>query len=236
MPVDRALVVATLAARLRLEGVRVPLSATQTLARVLTLTPAPPPYWAARLTLVSSHRELRIFDDVWADLVAHRVAEPEGPRPEGPETIVTSPERPRREAAGAASEQAVPWTPRRTVTAASDETGESRSSAAPLLRPSAQRHETDLSFEALDPDRLRHLDEVLRAEMVRWPRRRTRREHHRGVHERIDMRRTVSRARRTGWETVVLEHRGRTARQRRTVVLTDVSQSMQPYATAYLHS
>ena len=49
------------------------------------------------------------------------------------------------------------------------------------------------------------------------------------------MRRTVARARRTGWEAIALERESPVIRPRRLVMVCDVSQSMQPYATAYLH-
>jgi hypothetical protein len=49
------------------------------------------------------------------------------------------------------------------------------------------------------------------------------------------MRQTTARARHTGWETVTLIRHGAVIKDRRLVMLCDVSQSMQPYVTAYLH-
>src|SRR5699024_859237 len=55
----------------------------------------------------------------------------------------------------------------------------------------------------------------------------------RGDH--IYLRATEARSRRPGWEAVELIHQAPATKQRHLVLLCDVSQSMQPYVSAYLH-
>jgi hypothetical protein len=51
----------------------------------------------------------------------------------------------------------------------------------------------------------------------------------------VALRPTIARARRTGWEPVELVRVAPVPRQRKVVMLCDVSQSMQPQVTAYFH-
>jgi uncharacterized protein with von Willebrand factor type A (vWA) domain len=53
--------------------------------------------------------------------------------------------------------------------------------------------------------------------------------------KRVDLRRTMTASRSTGWESMVLERTRPRRRTRRVVLVCDVSRSMQPYATIYLH-
>jgi uncharacterized protein with von Willebrand factor type A (vWA) domain len=70
---------------------------------------------------------------------------------------------------------------------------------------------------------------------ARWPRRRSLRREPSRHGSRIDLRQTIRASRTTGWEAVRLVRSRRRERRRRIVFLCDVSRSMQPYATIYLH-
>ena len=71
--------------------------------------------------------------------------------------------------------------------------------------------------------------------LAHWPRRRSlRREPHRHG-KRIDLRETMRASRTTGWETIRVARTRSREHPRRVVLVCDVSRSMQPYATIYLH-
>ena len=103
----------------------------------------------------------------------------------------------------------------------------------PVLGSPAERL-ADRDFAALSADELALLGAVMRRLRLATPlrrSRRTRRAPH-GVH--VDLRRTLSAARRTGGHPVVLARRTRRMRPRRLVVLCDISGSMEAYARAML--
>ncbi|MBO0866258.1 MAG: VWA domain-containing protein, partial [Mycobacterium sp.] len=90
-------------------------------------------------------------------------------------------------------------------------------------------------FDRFDPDDLRLLGSWLEASVARWPRRRSLRLEPSRHGKTIDLRRTMNASRTTGWETVTLARTRRRRRHRRVVLVCDVSRSMQPYVTIYLH-
>jgi len=93
----------------------------------------------------------------------------------------------------------------------------------------------DEPFERFDTDDLRLLGEWLERSLAHWPRRRSlRREPHRHG-KRIDLRQTMKASRATGWETIRVARTRSREHPRRVVLVCDVSRSMQPYATVYLH-
>jgi hypothetical protein len=79
---------------------------------------------------------------------------------------------------------------------------------------------------------LRHLAEELR---VVAPLRRARRTSRASSGRRLDLRRTLRHAHRTGGDPVRREYRRRRTQRRRVVLIADVSGSMEPYARVYLH-
>lgn len=191
-------------------------------------------YWLARITLISRPDDIPAFDDVFATVfeqagsaqfaVYHR----QDQFPEQNSDLSLS-------VTGDAAEQGVqlPWATLPTIQSASSE-----DAGASWL---AERRASD--FEGLDdkpfPDFDKHdllvLQKAIENMMRRWPRRRTRRYRQRRRGNQIDMRATVAQSRRTGWETVELVHRAPVTKHRPLVMLCDVSQSMQPYVSAYLH-
>lgn len=229
--------------RLRAAGVPVGVSAAGDFARALSLSGDRAVaengvrtwlYWTARVTLVDDQRHLAVFDQVFAAVfdqaaVAFTPAR-RSAAADTPDDAVNAP-LPTEEGSDEGG-SGLPWAtlPRITGTAA-----ETEGLPVPERLPNREPGLTDVPFEDLNPAELRHLERVLREAMRNWPSRRTRRERPRRRGARVAMRRTVARSRRTGWETIALERQGPVAEDRRLVMVCDVSQSMQPYATAYLH-
>jgi len=89
-------------------------------------------------------------------------------------------------------------------------------------------------FAQLSPAELRQLVVLMRELTIAVPPRRTRRYRPRKDGVRLDMRRTLRQARRTGGEPVTIARRAVRARPRRLIVLCDISGSMEPYARALL--
>lgn len=105
-----------------------------------------------------------------------------------------------------------------------------------VLRYSATEVLRDKNFASLTPDELAEAYLLMASFRSRAARRRSRR---RGPTSRrggeLDLRRSVRRALRTSGEPVRLMRLAPTERPRRTVLLVDVSGSMEPYARAFLH-
>jgi uncharacterized protein with von Willebrand factor type A (vWA) domain len=89
-------------------------------------------------------------------------------------------------------------------------------------------------FAQLSPAELRQLAALMRELTIAVPPRRTRRYRPRKDGVRLDMRRTLRQARRTGGEPVTIARQAVRARPRRLIVLCDISGSMEPYARALL--
>jgi len=133
------------------------------------------------------------------------------------------------------------------VTLALDDDEDSREPAPPepdreapdktlVLRYSATEVLRDKDFAACTPDELAEAYLLMASLRARASRRRSRRRRptsRRGGE--LDLRRSVRRALRTSGEPVRLMRLAPTERPRRTVLLVDVSGSMEPYARAFLH-
>jgi uncharacterized protein with von Willebrand factor type A (vWA) domain len=89
-------------------------------------------------------------------------------------------------------------------------------------------------FAQLTPAELAQLATLMRELVIAVPPRRTRRYRPKKDGARLDMRRTMRQATRTGGEPVRIARRAVRIRQRRLVVLCDISGSMEPYARAIL--
>jgi uncharacterized protein len=89
-------------------------------------------------------------------------------------------------------------------------------------------------FAQLSPAELAQLAALMRELVIAVPPRRTRRYRPKKDGARLDMRRTMRQATRTGGEPVRIARRAVRTRQRRLVVLCDISGSMEPYARAIL--
>lgn len=235
--VDVAALAVALVARLRGGGVAVSAGGPADFVSAMTeLAPRDRDtlYWAARLTLVNRADDLETFDRVFAAVFADAVLRVDPPslhRSPG-EPVASGPAT--RAGAGPPLEaEGLPWLTRPAgLTAAS----EAQSTLTlPELLPSRIIASADEPFDRFDAEDLRLLGRWLEQTAPHWPRRHTlRREPHRHG-RRVDLRATIRESRRTGWETVRLTRTRRRARERRIVLVCDVSRSMQPYAAVYLH-
>src|ERR1700729_4186546 len=113
-----------------------------------------------------------------------------------------------------------------------DDSGES----VPAVRRVASKTERlrERDFAQLSPTELAQLATLMRQLVIAVPPRRTRRYRPKKAGARLDMRRTMRQATRTGGEPVKIARRAVRARPRRLVVLCDISGSMEPYARAIL--
>lgn len=190
-------------------------------------------YWAARLTLVNRVEDIAPFDAVFDAVFADAVlgVDPPGLKRSLGTTAAAEPGVPGRQETVA--EGGLPWSTRpASVTATDPHDGDV---GIPDTLPSRIVAHADEPFDQFDPDELRLLGRWLEQSVVRWPQRRSmRRERHRHG-KRVDLRATMKRSRETGWETMRVTRTRARAHPRRVVLLCDVSRSMQPYATVYLH-
>jgi len=243
--IDHAAFATSFVARLRRAGIRVGLTEAQSFARALTVSrladdvatggPRTRLYWTARITLVDTYDDLAKFDAVFAAVFEDAVFSLDPPsrrqnaRPAAENTKVSLPAAEGQDEDGSG----LPWATLPTVTGTGPE------SNAPLSVPERLASDrvsfADTPFEDFDESDLRRLDQSLRDALRDWPRRKSRRLRAQRRGKSIAMRQTTARARHTGWETVALVRQGAVAKDRRLVMLCDVSQSMQPYVTAYLH-
>ncbi len=239
--VDRAAFAVALGARLRAAGVPVGMTSVEAFSNALGVTPVDSTgelYWVARTTLVRRHGEIEAFDAVFAavfDAAALRLdppsrhADPTGGRPDDAWT--------RTDAAGAdraaGDGQGLPWLTRPTVAEMATEPG--TGPIVELRLPSPLDALADAPFGTLDDARLAEIGGWIEATLPHWPTRRSRRHRQHRSGDRAALRATLQRARRTGWEPIELVATTSTQRRRRVLMVCDVSRSMQPTTTAYLH-
>ena len=196
-------------------------------------------YWMARPTLVSSQRDLAAFDAIFkavfdeavqpGDPIAKRMA---GPPPVPTDKSLLAPGVEAEDTSG----PSLPWATRPTVVA-TDETAEVDDRLAidvPERRPSELDPLIDTPFDLLGAEDAARIGEWLTQLLIDWPQRRTRRFEGASRGQHLALRPTLARSRRTGYEPVRLVRRRPVHRRRRVVMLCDVSQSMQAYASAYL--
>ncbi|MDQ2756440.1 MAG: VWA domain-containing protein [Actinomycetota bacterium] len=237
-PVDRAAFVAGLGATLRRRGLPLSISAMATFSRALEASPPRDVrtlYWTARITLVGRHDDLETFDSVF-DAVFRDAALPlEGQR--GAPASTGSPSDLLAGVDGAAGPavdgEGLPWHTLPPAVSPADDSPDGP--VVPERLPSAIAGLHDIPFDDLDEAQLALVGSWLEGVLPRWPTRvsRRRRPHPHG--DRVALRETIARSRRTGWEPVTLVRTRVVRRPRPVVVIADVSQSMQPYTTAYLH-
>ena len=191
-------------------------------------------YWTARLSLVNRAEDLSafdtVFDAIFADAVARRRLQPEDRGLEPP--AAAAPGAAGHES-GTGGGDGLPWTTLPTSMRAAEfsEAG----IAVPEPLPSRLVARAQESFDRFDEADLRRIGSWLEQLSAHWPRRRSmRREVHRRG-KRIDVRASMRSARETGWEVLRLRRTRARYRPRRVVLVCDVSRSMQPYATIYLH-
>ncbi len=253
---DFAALAAVLATALRSAGLPAGPDRGERLARALTVLRASTVadlHAAALATMVSGPNQIDTFERVFTELfVTGPLAGPPGPEVMAPQPnmVVESaePAGPDEEA-GADATDAADLPPELQgldeALAAGDETeteldqdadAGSDDAAAPAVRRIASLTERlrERDFAQLTLAELAQLATLMRELVIAVPPRRTRRYRSRKDGARLDMRRTMRQATRTGGEPVRIARRAVRTRARRLVVLCDISGSMEPYARAIL--
>lgn len=243
--IDRAILGVTLAHRLTTAGLSVPLSATNRFVRGLeAIGPLAKPdlYWVARTSLVSDHRDLPLFDRVFAavfDTTLEELKNP-GSRRAGPVPQSRSDDEalvPLRLADADATMQGhgLPWATLPSATTQDDDEGSDDDILIPDRLPSDLATEIDTPFDLLDPGQLAAVEELLADALETWPLRTSRRHRSSARGRRVELRATLRAARRTGGEPFRISRARRRTRPRRVVMVVDVSGSMQSFTRPYLH-
>jgi uncharacterized protein with von Willebrand factor type A (vWA) domain len=239
--IDRAAFALGLALRLRKAGVDVDLPSAGTLASALA---AQPPstrselYWLARISLTHRHSDLELFDRVFAAAFDGMglAADPHGRRTSDAAPPAGSDDRFAPLPGGRDDSQdggGLPWATLPPVTGTSDD--DEPALIVPERLPSNLVGLADTPFEQLSANELAQLGAWLETAFTNWPARRTRRLEPVASGRYVDLRATMVRSRRTGWEPIHVIRAAPAYRPRRIVMVCDVSQSMQAHAAAYMH-
>lgn len=234
--VDLAAFAVAMVARLRAGGVQVASSGPADFVAALRCS-APTSrtrlYWTARLTLVDRADDLEPFDRVFAAVFADAVLglDPVSLRPGPAGATVPDAGTP---AGGQGRGTGVPWITR-PVAVAPPGHGPGPALALPDPLPSPFAGNADQPFDTFDAEDLRLLAAWLEQAVTSWPQRRSMRARIHSHGRRVDLRETTRRSRATGWEPVAPIRTRSRLRTRPVVLVCDVSRSMAPYATVYLH-
>lgn len=242
--VDRAAFAAGFTDRLRTAGVPVGHADAAVLCRALDTMPRAAVsdrrrlYWTMRITLVRRRSDLRVFDAVFAAVFDDAVfsLDPAALRSRSSARSGDKEYPIPGEARAGDDANGLPWAtlPRMSVAENPDRNDDD---GAPVWvpRPSAIESISQVPFDLLDAEQLRLVEGWLDRALATWPRRRGRRERTVADGRRIDLRATLAHSRHTGWEVADVAYRGPMWRDRRVVMICDVSQSMQAHTRAYLH-
>jgi uncharacterized protein with von Willebrand factor type A (vWA) domain len=209
------------------------------LARALQLVPPVNRralYWACRVALVTDRAQLPLFDAVFSAVFDGRLdpadsrGDPHAPPPVGAEPH-TRPAAPDRRPA----EPGSPSDGGSAAAAGGEGEGEDDQRDVLLAVASTEERLRHTSFADLTDDELTAVRALVRRLVLSTPERRSRRTRptRRGGY-RLDLRRTVRAAQRTGGDPARLVHAHRRTQPRRLVLLCDVSGSMEPYTRTYL--
>ena len=195
-------------------------------------------YWLARVTLVNRQHDLAVFDAVFEAVFGDAVLPVDPARAAGTDTGPTTPRTCSRPmeggpSGGDLSAATCPGTPCPGSRPTEEDGADER--ALPELLPSAVARIADTPLDELDEAELAVLGRWLEESAPRWPTRRSRRQRVRPAGHRVALRETIAASRRTGWEPMELQRYHPVRRPLTVTLLCDVSQSMQSYATVYLH-
>jgi hypothetical protein len=255
---DYAALAAVVAVALRSAGLPAGPDRSERLAGALTVmraTTLAELHACALATMVSGPAQVEVFERVFNELFgAAGPGGPAGPRPPEltapqPNMVVDSAERADPSADGsdpaAGGEELPAGLPGLDEALAAAEVSEGPADpdaaadpdeARPAVRRVASVTERlrERDFAQLTPSELAQLATLMRQLVIAVPPRRTRRYRPRKDGARLDMRRTMRQATRTGGEPIKIARQAVRVRQRRLVVLCDISGSMEPYARAIL--
>jgi uncharacterized protein with von Willebrand factor type A (vWA) domain len=208
------------------------------LARALALVPPGDRdslYWTCRVTLVTDRAQLPLFDAVFSAVFDGRLdpADSRGdttaPPAVGsePRTRPAPPDaRPADPAGGGTDPRVSPPGPEGTADGPERETV--------LAVASAHERLGETAFAALAADELAEVRRLVARIVLVTPERVSRRSRPGARGERLDLRRTIRLARRSGGDVERLVFGRRRRRPRRLVLLCDVSGSMEPYTRVFL--
>ena len=200
-------------------------------------------YWTARAVLVSDQAQVKAFDAVFFAVFGSRVDAPdEDAAPRGDAAAAGDAPAAAGDAEDGsaaddapADEQARAASPGAGVSRgrAASAPGDAGEAVMPVLA-SVEERLGEKRFDALEPGELAQLYQLMTRIRLATPTRTTRRAERYRRGDRIDLRRTLRGALRTGGDPIRLAHRRRRVVPRRLVLLCDISGSMEPYARAYL--
>jgi hypothetical protein len=203
-----------------------------------------PLYWTCRVVLVSSREQLPVFDAVFAAVFgggtgvvpdpAERRGDTSGPPPVRSQARTRPAPADDRPAGTADHEPGTqPFMAAQGIERTAGGPGAERD--AVLAMASAEEHLHEMSFAELGPDEAARMRDLVRRIVLSTPVRRSRRTRRSARSSaRLDIRRTVRAAQRTGGEATRLVYARRQPRPRRLVLLCDVSGSMEPYTRVFL--
>ncbi len=196
-------------------------------------------YWLARVTLVDDVDQLAAFDAAFAQVFRGLVdmAEFRGEQGAPPVTSVPPPELrpgPDRRAAGPRGASTPADVPLPALTGVPSGAAAEHSETVVAAASSEERLRRK-DFAACSPEELELLRHLVSQVRLAAPPRLGRRTSSRRSGRRLDLRRTLRMARRTGGDPVRRRYRVRVERPRRVVLLADVSGSMEAYSRVYLH-
>jgi uncharacterized protein with von Willebrand factor type A (vWA) domain len=209
------------------------------LARALLLVPPTDRsalYWTCRVTLVTDRAQLPLFDAVFA-AVFDGMQDPADSRgdPTAPPAVGSEPRvRPSTPDRRPLAEWQTP-SEGSVLSAPGEGEGDGAERHAVLAAASTEERLRSTSFADLTEAELADVRQVVRRLVLSTPARTSRRTvPTRRSGERLDLRRTVRAAQRTGGDPARLVRRRRRTQPRRLVLLCDVSGSMEPYTRVFL--
>ncbi len=242
---DYAALATVLGVELRKSGIPAGPDRCERLGRALTVmrpSALPELHACALATMVADPSQIEAFERVFAELF-YSAATPRQPTVMAPQPgmeIDSGSAAPADESRAGPRSPDAPSSQRPAEVPAAPGAGDSGdppdSSEVPAVRrvASASERLRRRDFSSLSPDELSALATLMSGLVIAVPPRRTRRYRPRKDGVRLDMRRTLRLARRTGGEPVRIARRAVRSRPRRLVVLCDISGSMEPYARALL--
>jgi uncharacterized protein with von Willebrand factor type A (vWA) domain len=195
-------------------------------------------YWLGRTTLLSGRDQIErydaVFDQVFrgiVDFADYRGDMNEPPTVSSMPSGEREPGAPERSGESSGSPNVTSATPGAPKT--DDDPDDEESSV--LAAMSAEERLAEKSFALCTQEELELLADLVARLPLIPPMRKARRTRAFRSGDRLDVRRTLRRAHRTGGDPVRLVHRKPTVRPRRIVLIADISGSMEPYARVYLH-
>jgi uncharacterized protein with von Willebrand factor type A (vWA) domain len=190
-------------------------------------------YWLGCATLVTAHEHLAVFDAVFAQVFGGMVDDAVRGDPNAPATQPAAAAR-RTDTPKSRSGQSVAASSG-GLRAPGSSNGEDGEGEGVVAAVSGEERLARKDFGRCTPEELAALTELIGALALAAPRRPNRRRARHPAGDRLDLRRTLRRAQRTGGDPVRHVHRRRNDRPRRVVLIADVSGSMETYSRAYLY-